>query len=53
MLQVQKKVPVDVLRPQGHIPPSLLHKEKKGELDPEDEELEPGEGPIGVFGRVW
>ena len=42
MLHVQKKVPVDVLRPQGHIPPSLLHKEKRGKLNLDDEELEPG-----------
>ena len=41
-LQVQRKVPADVLGPQGHIPPSLLHRGRKDELNLGDEELGPG-----------
>ena len=53
ILQAQEKAVIDALRPQEHIPPFLLHKEKKDKLNPEDEELEPEYGPVGVSRRVW
>ena len=39
---MQRKVPADILRPQGYIPPSLLHKGRKDELNMGDEDLDKG-----------
>ena len=40
MLQVQRKVPADVLGPQGHIPPTLLQRGRRDQLNLGDEELD-------------
>ena len=48
MLQVQKKVPADGLRPQRNSHLFMLHGGKTGKLGLKDEELGPGEEAVGA-----